>query len=270
MHSDSEPVLTKPAMLFSEITCTYDEDVANLFEAGSKGFQLDPVATANKNDQVEDGAKTDLGITVAVYQKVSDSYVAVTDSDSVVLGEEVKVVFTSASSLLDIHVEDCFAHNNKYKTEEKDGNQVFIMPLEEDKANGFNKLELFDDDCPVTGSKQTIISPTTIDETCTDKECAAFTFNQFAFTDTKTASANPTLSFHMTCIVSIGEAPAKCPKNRRRRSLAGDSEKLEISLNVEGDGFKVKDGIAMRSDSSDSSDMTTLPLLSLFAILLLA
>ena len=95
MHSDSEPVLTNPAMLFSEITCTYDEDVANLFEAGSKGFQLDPVATANKNDQVEDGAITDLGITVAVYQKVSGSYVAVTDTDSVVVRQVRFWTFTS-------------------------------------------------------------------------------------------------------------------------------------------------------------------------------
>ena len=65
----------------------------------------------------------------------------------------MKIVFTSASSLLDIHIEDCVAHNNKYK--KVDGKEEFVTPLE--KITGFNDLELVEADCFKTGGKYDII-----------------------------------------------------------------------------------------------------------------
>merc|ERR1719343_1937146 len=113
----SESILTAPAMLFSAITCTYDQ--AGYDFKALNGFDLYP---EDDKDQVADVTEnTDLKITTTKFRKVSDDkYDPIVNDDKVVLGEEVKIVFTSASSLLDIHIEDCFAHNNKYKTADGD------------------------------------------------------------------------------------------------------------------------------------------------------
>ena len=70
--------------------------------------------------------------------------------------------------------------------------------------------------------KLSLLKPVVVDvdddNTCSGKKCAAITFNQFAFTDTTTKSANPSLSFHMTCKISMGTARA-CPPGRRRRAV---------------------------------------------------
>ena len=54
-----------------------------------------------------------------------NTYAAVGDSEKIVLGENVKIVFTAASSVLDIHIEDCIAHNNKYKQAEISKKHLF-------------------------------------------------------------------------------------------------------------------------------------------------
>ena len=63
-HSDS--IVTAPAMLFSQITCNYDEDVANVFQPGANGVKLDP---ETDKDQVADADQGDLGITVAKFKR---------------------------------------------------------------------------------------------------------------------------------------------------------------------------------------------------------
>ena len=83
-----------------------------------------------------------------------DSYDEVESGDTVVLGEKVKIVFTAASSLLDIHIEDCFAHNNKYE-KKTDGSDQFKTPLVPD--SGFNQLKLVQSDCFQTGDKLDVI-----------------------------------------------------------------------------------------------------------------
>ena len=77
-----------------------------------------------------------------------DTYDQIVNDDKVVLGEEVKIVFTSASSLLDIHIEDCFAHNNKYKTDGEDFKLDSEGKLIEDA--GFNHIDLVESDCFLT------------------------------------------------------------------------------------------------------------------------
>ena len=153
-----------------------------------------------------------------------------------------------------------------------DGKAVFVEPLVPISGK-FNSLGLIENDCPKDGAKQGIIDPELdTDHTCSgDKKCAAFTFNQFAFTDASTASADPTLSFHLTCTISLGTGDS-CSRRRRREADANSGEQVLLSFDVDAEGaYKLEDGIAMlRSDSSDSSDMATLPLLSLFAAMLLA
>ena len=166
---------------------------------------------------------------------------------------------------------NCTAHNNEYTTTtNSDQETVFVEPLVPISGK-FNSLALIEKDCPKSGSKQDIIDPE-LDSThtCTDEKCAAFTFNQFAFTDASTASANPTLSFHLNCTISLGTGDS-CSRRRRREADANSGEQVLVSFEVNTEGaYKLEDGIAMRSDSSDSSDMATLPLLSLFATMLLA
>ena len=82
-----------------------------------------------------------------------NTYDEVDSKDTVVLGEKVKIVFTAASSLLDIHIEDCFAHNNKY--EKKTDSEDFKTPLVKD--TGFNELQLVQNDCFQTGDKLNVI-----------------------------------------------------------------------------------------------------------------
>ena len=86
---------------------------------------------------------------------MTGEYDEVNANDTVVLGDEVKVVFTSASSVLDIHIEDCFAHNDKYlKVGDeyvKDANGALT------KEPGFNELQLVEDDCLESGDKLDII-----------------------------------------------------------------------------------------------------------------
>ena len=72
MHSNSDAVLTAPAMLFSSITCKYDEDVANVFEVGANKFKLDP-ETESKDTQVADGAQAELGVTVKSFKEGTHS-----------------------------------------------------------------------------------------------------------------------------------------------------------------------------------------------------
>ena len=63
--------------------------------------------------------------------------------------------------------------------------------------------------------------------------------------------------------------------NRRRRQddySSDSSDEVTITFEVEGedDDFEVEDGIAIYLDALDSSDKTTLPLLSLLTIMALA
>ena len=69
VHDENDAVLTEPAMLFSDITCKYDEDLkANDITPADSGLKLDP-EEAQKANQVGDAAQGDLGITVTVFKK---------------------------------------------------------------------------------------------------------------------------------------------------------------------------------------------------------
>ena len=67
VHDSDNAVLTEPAMLFSDITCKYDEDLTADDIKAPKGFELDPEED-DKDDQVGDD-QGDLGITPTVYKK---------------------------------------------------------------------------------------------------------------------------------------------------------------------------------------------------------
>merc|ERR1712048_1115632 len=188
-------------------------------------------------------------------------YDPIVNDDKVVLGEEVKIVFTSASSLLDIHIEECFAHNNKYKTADGD----FLLNDEGNyvEDDGFNHIDLVEGDCFLTeksDEKLEIIKPQKSEESCeTDKTCTAFTFNQFAFTEKTDTSANPPLTFHMTCKVAIGQADQKdCSNKRRRRdnpsSFAG-SQTFDILVERPQNGnIRNQDGIVTQSSETSSAE----------------
>ena len=64
----SESILTTPEMLFTTITCKYNEDVNNVFKPGAKGLELDSEADS-KDSQVADAAQADLGITVTKFKE---------------------------------------------------------------------------------------------------------------------------------------------------------------------------------------------------------
>ena len=68
VHDENDAVLTEPAMLFSDITCKYDEDLEADDINPKKGFELDP-EKADKASQVGDADQGDLGIITTVYKK---------------------------------------------------------------------------------------------------------------------------------------------------------------------------------------------------------
>ena len=114
------------------------------------------------------------------------------------------------------------------------GKTVFVEPLVP-IADKFNSLALIEQDCPKSGSKQGIIDlqlDTT--HTCSGEKCAAFTFNQLAFTDASTPSANPTLSFHLNCTISLGTSKT-CSGRRRRQADGNSGEQVSVSFGVDAD-----------------------------------
>merc|ERR1712227_81894 len=198
-----------------------------------------------------------------LFSSITCKYVE--NGDIVVLGDKVKIVFTSASSLLDIHIQECFAHNNKYKKED-DG--TFKDPLDEDV--GFNELQLVDNDCFETGGNLDTIKPLTFSEPCIGESCTAFTFNQFAFTDTSSDSTDPTLTFHMTCKIAIGTADTAGCTRRRRQAGETSSDEVSFSFEVEKSDvadYEVQNGIVTLLDEVSSADRTALPVCSLLAFL---
>lgn len=160
------------------------------------------------------------------------------------LGEKVKVTFTSSATSYDIHVASCVA--------------------QDDPATPGNTLALVTDDCFLETSDASdalsFVEPTSL-ATAPKSGVAEMTMNQFAFIDDDAESnseSNPALVFHMKCKVEIGAAT--CADRRRRRQAMmrdGDDDAVVIDAITDahhGNGeLEVDDGIVHLVETTSSS-----------------
>merc|ERR1711935_317511 len=190
------------------ITCKYTPSVDG-GEIALASFVLDKAEDSGITKVEKAKEATTFGVTAAISIKQEDgSFSTLGKGTEVILGEEVKVTFTSSATVLAIHVAECIAGDAA--------------------SNPDNTLTLVTGDCFQSSANGALaqVMPTSL--AAPSKGLAAMTMNQFAFVDDD--STNPDLVFHMKCKVEIG--PSSC-KNRRRQAITdGVAEMIDVTYSV--------------------------------------
>jgi len=255
IHDDDIQVLFNPAMIAVPITCKYTPSV------DGAAIALDSLVLDNPKKsgttKVEEAAEaTAFSVTAAVSIKQPDgSYAPLDDADTVMLGEEVKVTFTSSADLA-IHIATCT------------GQDAVTTPT--------NTLALVEDDCfldETSDDALEYVEPTLDVTTVGASGMTAMTMNQFAFIDAKSASEpNPDLVFHMKCKIEIGDA--ECGGRRRRRQAQNEDDDDEVfvdvtyAINSTHHDYAVDNGIVHHIVETRSAFANVVPFVTIIVTLL--
>lgn len=245
IHDDDTDILFDPAMIAVPIKCKYTQSVDGPAVALTNSLVLDdPKKQGTNKVEGADGATTFIVTAAVSIEQADSSFAPLGENESVMLGEKVKVTFTSSATSYDIHVASCVA--------------------QDDPATPVNTLALVTDDCFLVPSDASdalsFVEPTSL-ATAPKSGVAEMTMNQFAFIDDDAESnseSNPALVFHMKCKVEIGAAT--CADRRRRQAMMRDGDDAVV-INVtyaidthHGNGeFEVDDGIVHMVETTSSS-----------------
>ena len=233
IHDDDTQVLFNPATIAVPITCKYTPSV------DGEAIALDSLVLDNPKKsgttKVEEAAEaTAFSVTAAVSIKQPDgSYAPLDEDDKVMLGEEVKVTFTSSADLA-IHIATCTG--------------------QDDATTPTNTLAIVQDDCFLTkttgDAALEYVQPTHVASAVSG--VTAMTMNQFAFIDANSASEpNPDLVFHMKCKIEIGDE--ECGSRRRRRQANNDFIDVTYEINSTRHNYAVDDGIVHLVETTSAS-----------------
>ena len=262
IHDDDTDILFDPAMIAVPIKCKYTQSVEGPVVALDSLVLDDPKKQGtNKVEQADDA--TIFTVTAAVsIEQADSSFEPLGEGVAVMLGEKVKVTFTS-SATLDIHVASCVA--------------------QDDASTPTNTLALVTDDCflqPADASDAlSFVTPTSV-ATAPDSGIAEMTMNQFAFIDEDSetnSESNPALVFHMMCKIEIGDAT--CTSDRRRRQAMRDNYDgvavIDVTYAIDSSHhevgeFEVDQGIVhmVETTSSSIANVTSFGIMLILALLL--
>merc|ERR1711892_1158435 len=245
IHNDDTQMLFSPSMVAVPITCKYTPSV----DGGAIALAsliLDKAEESGVNKVEEAEEATSFGVTAAISIKQEDgTYSPLVEGSKVILGEEVKVTFTSSTTAFAIHVAECVAGDAASEPD--------------------NTLALVTGDCFQSSANGALayVMPTSL--AAPSKGLAAMTMNQFAFVDDD--STNPDLVFHMKCKVEIGESSCK---NRRRQAITdgGVAEMIDVTYSVMKDSnhtdkYEVDDGIIVHFVETTSSVVNVVPFVTI-------